>query len=132
MFRNYAKIIIRSLRRNKLYTLINIIGLGVGIASMVWGFQNYRFSFSYDNFHKDRELIFRALIKVAGSDDLKGTCPIPLAMAAKNDFPVVKEAVRWEARPLNILAEGSEPFTSRANFTDPAFFNLFNFPLLRG
>jgi len=132
MFKNYCRIIIRNLRRNKFYTLINILGLGVGIASMVWGFQNYRYSFSYDNFHKDKDFIFRALIKVAGSDDLKGTCPIPLAMAAKNDFPVIKETVRWEGRPLNIKAEGNDPFTAQANFTDPAFFNLFNFPLLRG
>src|SRR5437899_19314 len=95
MFTNYFKIIARNLWRNKLYTLINIIGLGVGIATMIWGFQNYRFSFSYDNFHKDKEYIFRALIKIAGSDDLKGPCPMPLATFAKNDFPVVKETVRW-------------------------------------
>ncbi len=55
MFKNYFKIIVRNLWRNKLYTLINIIGLGVGIASIVWGFQNYRFSFSYDNFHKTQK-----------------------------------------------------------------------------
>ncbi|HWK03534.1 MAG TPA: ABC transporter permease [Puia sp.] len=132
MFRNYFKIIGRNLWRNKLYTLINIIGLGVGIATIVWGFQNYRFSFSYDNFHKDKECIFRALIKVAGSDDLKGPCPMPLATFAKNDFPGVKETVRWDGRPLNIKAEGGEALASQANFTDPAFFNLFSFPLLRG
>src|SRR5579859_5917882 len=84
MFRNYCRIIIRNLRKNKLYTLINMIGLGVGIAAITWGYQNYRFSFSYDDFHKNRDIIFRVLIKVAGSDDLKGTCPAPLAIAAKN------------------------------------------------
>ena len=82
MFKNYFKIIARNLWRNKLYTLINIIGLGVGIASIVWGFQNYRFSFSYNNFHKDRKSIFRVLTKAEGSDNLKGICPMahwPLA-----------------------------------------------------
>ena len=132
MFTNYFKIIGRNLWRNKLYTLINILGLGLGIATMVWGFQNYRFSFSYDNFHKDKEYIYRALIKVAGSDGLKGPCPMPLATLAKNDFPGIKETVRWDGRPLNIKAEGGEALASLANFTDPAFFTVFNFPLLRG
>ena len=116
MFKNYFKIIVRNLWRNKLYTLINIIGLGVGIASIVWGFQNYRFSFSYNNFHKDGKSIFRVLTKAQGSDNLKGVCPMPLATAAKNDFSVVKEAVRWDSRGLDIKADQSEPFASRGTF----------------
>ena len=87
MFRNYCTIIIRNLWRNKLYSLVNIIGLAVGIASIIWGFQNFRYGFSYDNFHKDSRNIFRVLTKVAGSDNLKGVCPAPLATVAKNDFP---------------------------------------------
>ena len=132
MFKNYFKIIVRNLWRNKLYTLINIIGLGVGIASIVWGFQNYRFSFSYNNFHKDAKSIFRVLTKAEGSDNLKGICPMALATAAKNDFSVVKETVRWDSRGLDIKADQSEPFASQAHFTDPAFFDFFNFPLVQG
>src|SRR6266700_1167429 len=123
MFKNYFKIIGRNLWRNKFYTLVNIIGLGVGIASIVWGFQNYRYGFSYDNFHKDGKNIFRVLTKAAGSDNLKGVCPVPLAVAAKNDFPEVKEAVSWDSRGLNVKAAQSEPFESEAHFTDPAFFD---------
>src|SRR5450432_3653703 len=132
MFKNYFKIIVRNLWRNKLYTLINIIGLGVGIASIVWGVQNYRFSFSYNNFHKDTKSIFRVLTKAEGSDNLKGVCPMALAPVAKNDFSVVKETVRWDSRGLAIKADQSEPFASSAHFTDPAFFDFFNFPLIRG
>ena len=132
MFKNYFKIIARNLWRNKLYALINIVGLGVGIATIVWAFQNYRFSFSFNNFHKDSKNIFRVVSKVQGSDNLKGICPMPVAAVAKNDFSVVNEGVRWDSRGLNIKSGQSEPFASEANFTDPAFFDLFNFPLLRG
>ncbi|MEO7766630.1 MAG: ABC transporter permease, partial [Ferruginibacter sp.] len=114
------------------YTLINIVGLGIGIASIVWGIQNFRFSFSYDNFHKDKESIFRVLTKGEGSDNLKGVCPMPLALAAKNDFSVVKEAVRWERRGMDIKSDQTEPFESGVNFTDPSFFDFFNFPLVSG
>ena len=50
MIRNYLTIIFRNLWKNKLYTFINVISLAVGIASVVWGIQDYRYSFSYDQF----------------------------------------------------------------------------------
>src|SRR5450432_464550 len=132
MLSNYLTIIFRNLWRNKLYTCVNIISLAVGIASIVWGFQTYRYGFSYNNFHKDQKNIFRVLTKVAGNDNLKGYCPQYLAQMAKNDFPVVKETVRWDSRGLNVKADQSEPFESEAHFTDPQFFDFFNFPLIRG
>lgn len=132
MFKNYLKIIGRNLWRNKLYTLINIIGLGIGIASIIWAFQNYRFSFSFNNFHKDEQSIFRILSKAQGSDNLKGICPMPLAVIVKNDFSAVKESVRWDSRDVNIKSDQSEPFVSEPNFTEPAFFDIFNFPLSAG
>jgi len=132
MLRNYLTIIFRNLWKNKLYTTINVISLAVGIASIVWGIQTYRYSFSFDNFHRDRNNIFRVLTKVTGNDNLKGYCPQYLAQVAKNDFPVVKETVRWDSRGLNVKADQSEPFESEAHFTDPQFFDFFNFPLIRG
>jgi len=53
MLKNYFKTALRNLWRYKGYAFVNIIGLGVGIAAMVWGYQDYRFSFSFDNFHPD-------------------------------------------------------------------------------
>jgi putative ABC transport system permease protein len=132
MFKNYCTIIIRNLWRNKFYTVVNMVSLAVGIASVVWGFQTYRYSGSFDNFHKDRTNIFRVETKVAGNDNLKGYCPQYLAAVAKNDFPEVKETVRWDSRGLNVKAGQNEPFEAQAHFTDPQFFDFFNFPLLRG
>ena len=88
MFRNYCTIIIRNLWRNKLYTLVNIIGLGVGIATIVWGYQDYRYCTSFDDFHKDGKNIFRVLTKSDNRDYLQGICPGTLDMVVKNDFPV--------------------------------------------
>jgi ABC-type antimicrobial peptide transport system permease subunit len=132
MFRNYCVIILRNLWRNKLYTSVNIITLAIGIATIVWGFQDYRYSTSFEDFHKDGKNIFRVLTKPAGSDFLQGVCPGTLALVVKNDFPFVKEAVRWESRSLNVKAAQSEPFESKADFTSSEFFNVFNFPLVRG
>ncbi len=132
MLKNYFKIVMRNLWRYKTYTLINMIGLGIGIAAMVWAFQNYRFSFSFDNFHPDRDNVYRALTYKEGAEGIKGIFPMPLVAAAQNDFPGIEKAVRYDSRGMNIKAAQSEPFTEQVYFTDPAFFSLFNFPLIKG
>jgi len=132
MFVSYCRILFRHLRKNRLYVFINIVGLGIGIAAMIWGIQVYRFYGSFDQFHQNREQIYRVLITVAGGDGLKGPCPVPVGEAAKRDYPVVKEAVRWERRPMAVLVPGKDAFTEDVNFTNPAFFDLFSFPLVKG
>lgn len=132
MLQNYFKIIFRNLWRNKLYTFINVIGLGFGIAALVWGVQTYRYSFSFDDFHKQRHEIYRVLTKAEGTDRLKGICPSSLAQFAEQDFSAVQQAVRWDSRGLDVKAEQSEPFATDAHFTDPAFFEFFNFEFVKG
>ncbi|HYK44778.1 MAG TPA: ABC transporter permease [Parafilimonas sp.] len=132
MFKNYFKIALRNLWRDKTYTVINILGLAVGIAAMVWAFQDYRFSFSWDNFQPDRDNVYRALTFKDGADRVKGIFPMPLVAAAKNDVPGIENAVRYDSRGMNLKAKQTEPFTEQVYFTDPGFFQLFNFPLVKG
>jgi len=132
MIQNYFKIILRNLWRNKLYTFINVIGLSFGIAALVWGVQTYRYSFSFDNFHKQHHEVYRVLTKAEGVDRLKGICPSSLAQFAKQDFSAVQQAVRWDSRGLDVKAEQNEPFAANAHFTDPEFFDLFNFEFVKG
>ena len=132
MFANYFRILFRHLGKTRLYAFINIVGLGIGIAAMIWGIQVYRFYAAFDHCHRNREQIFRVLITVAGGDGIKGPCPAPMGAAAMRDYPGVQQAVRWEGRQLAIVAPGKDPFAAEAHFTDPAFFDLFTFPLVRG
>jgi putative ABC transport system permease protein len=67
MFKNICKIVLRNMWRHKGYTLINIIGIAIGIAAIVWGFQTYRFSLGFDDFHKDRDHVYRALTYQSGA-----------------------------------------------------------------
>ncbi len=132
MLRNFFKIVARNLMRYKAYTLINIIGMSIGIAAMVWGYQTYRFAFSYDNFHPDRDNVYRALTKKDGADDIKGIFPLAAVQAAKNQFAGIKETVRLDSRGMNIKSGKGETFAEEVHFTDPEFFDFFNFPLLAG
>src|SRR5215203_273129 len=102
MLENFLKIVIRNLRRYKAYTLINVIGLGIGIAAMVWGYQTYKFAFSFDNFHADRDSIYRALTSKKGADGKRGIFPMAAVNAAKSDFAGIRETVLLDSRGLNI------------------------------
>jgi len=132
MFKNFYKIIFRNMWRHKGYTLLNIFGMGVGLAAIVWGFQTYRYSFSFDNFHKDQENVYRALTFQSGANGARGIFPMAAVKQAKTEFSGITEAVRYDSRGLNVRYDKSEAFAEQAHFTDPAFFDLFNFPLVAG
>ncbi len=132
MFLNYFKTAFRNLWHYKSYTLINIIGLAIGIAAMVWGYQNYRFSFSYDSFHPDIDHVYRGLTDRQGGEGDYGVFPLAAVQSAKNDFAGITDVVKYNKRMLNIKSGKDETFTETVSFTDPSFFKLFNFPLITG
>jgi putative ABC transport system permease protein len=132
MFKNIFKIVVRNLWKYKGYTVVNIIGLGLGLTAIVWGFQTYRFGKSFDNFHPDTDNVYRMVTKKDGADQLQGIFPMPALQLAKNEFPGITEAVRFDGDGLNIKADKDETFAEQAHFTDPGFFKLFNFPLVSG
>lgn len=132
MLSNYFKLAFRNFSRNRLYVLLNILGLGVGIALLIWGWLAYRFSFSFDDTQPDREQVFRAVVSREGSDEWKGVCPHPVARMAQRDFASISESVRWDSRGCDIKGQESEPFSDQVHFTDPSFFKVFNFPLVAG
>ena len=132
MFKNFYKIVFRNMWRHKGYTLLNIFGMGVGIAAIVWGFQTYRYSFSFDNFHKDQENVYRALTFQSGANGARGVFPMAAVKQAQAEFSGIAEAVRYDGRGLSVRYDKNEAFAEQAHFTDPAFFDLFNFPVVAG
>jgi ABC-type antimicrobial peptide transport system permease subunit len=132
MLKNYLKTAIRNLWRYKSYTLINIIGLGIGIAAMVWGYQNYRFSFSFDNFHPDIDHVYRGLTFRQGGEGEYGVFPMAAVQSAKNDFVGITEATKVTSKWINVKSPKDETFTEVVDFTNATFFKLFNFPLVEG
>ena len=102
MFKNIYKIVVRSMWRYKGYTLLNIFGMAVVLAAMVWGYQTYRYCFSFDNFHKDQENVYRALTFQSGAKGVKGIFPMAAVKQAQGEFAGIAEAVRFDGRGLNI------------------------------
>lgn len=132
MLRNYLKIALRNIRRNKVYSFINVVGLTVGIASSVLILLWVANELSYDRFHKNADDIYR----IVGDDSLLGkmatTCG-PLAEYMKDNFPSVVNATRY-------MPYAGSPFryqnkllnVTKGAFADPAFFRMFSYHFLRG
>ncbi len=132
MYKSIFKIVLRKLVKYKTYTLINVLGMAIAIASIVWGYQTYRYAFSYDNFHEEPEKIYRILTNKKDAEGMRGIVPMPIVASAKRDFTGIKYAARWEGRGLNIRYENNDVFAEQVHFTDPSFFDIFNFELASG
>lgn len=133
MFKNYLKIALRNLWRNKVYAVINIFGLSVAIACAIVGYVQYDLSHSFDTFHANYDRIYRVTGKrvINNQEQRWGMVPIPLAQRMKIDFPQIKEAVCMEWTP-NTMRHGDKVFHQDVLHADPGFFRMFSFPLKSG
>jgi len=135
MFNNYLKITIRNFKRQKAYSLINIIGLAVGMACCILMLTYVRNELSYDRFHTKADRIYRLAIygELSGSDfNLASTNNPPGPYLAEN-FPEVENAARirpWNRTPVAYLDKKfNEPGIMWA---EVSLFDVFDFPLITG
>src|SRR5215472_2197539 len=89
MLRNYFKIAFRKLTRNKIYTLINVIGLSLGVSACLIIYLITSFELSYDDFHPDKERIYRIVAEMKRNKDDEGRkfgfLITPLPMTLRNE-----------------------------------------------
>jgi putative ABC transport system permease protein len=143
MLKNYFKISLRSLNRNKGYTLINILGLATGIAVCLLIFLIIRFETSFDNFHQKRDRIYRILTEYhhADSKDIFYGRGVPLALPrGMKTFKQVEEVVPLmvehndQILVLNNKQETVNKFKEENGifYSVPELFKVFDFPILSG
>lgn len=135
MFRNYLKATFRNIFRHKVYSLINVSGLAIGITSAILILLWVQDELSYDRFHEKADRIYRVDARgVIGNtyNNQTGT-PAPLAVALKNDFPEVEQAVRFYSVGEGVGRYGDKEFIEKKIIaTDSTFFDVFSFALLKG
>ncbi len=133
MGRNYLKIALRTLRRQKGYAAINVGGLAVGIACCVLLLLYVRDEVAHDRFHENADRIVRInrIVGEQGAEKRSAGTPVKLAPALKEAFPEVEHAVRLSAADVSVERE-ADAVGLEALFADPAFFDVFSFPLLAG
>ncbi|MBO9151265.1 ABC transporter permease [Chitinophaga sp. GCM10012297] len=139
MLMNYFKTALRTLQRNKAYTLVNILGLTLGLACAILIFSLVKFHLSFDNFHEGKERIYRVLTAVQGGQmTWQPGVPPPLAEAMRNDYAFIEEAGRvatFKDQLVSVPQEVSvKKFQEEAGFSfaDPSFFRIMHYPLAKG
>jgi putative ABC transport system permease protein len=136
MFRNYFKIAIRIVKRHKGFSLINILGLAIGMASCLLIFLYVQDELSYDRYNKKSDRICRigTHLKMQSREMSVASVCAPMAGAMRDEFPEVEYAVRFrEGSSSYLFKVGDKGFREEeVVFSEPSFFNIFSLPLLKG
>jgi putative ABC transport system permease protein len=136
MISNLIKIALRNLWKKKFFSLINIIGLTIGIACFFLLIVNVRDEFSYDNFHEKRDRIFRVALERIYPDNIVFYAMIPYSIgeAMLSDFPEVEDMTRIQAVRQSFVFQYGDKRYEEDKFllVEDNFFDVFSIPLLQG
>jgi putative ABC transport system permease protein len=134
MLKNYFKVAMRYLLRNKGYTAINILGLAIGITCCVLIMLFVRSEFSYDKFHSKSDRIYRAWVREHYEDQddiIDMVTPLPLAAALQESFGEIESTCRVFSLS-SLVKTGEQSFSENISMVDSSFFRIFDFTLIKG
>ena len=139
MIKNYIKITIRNIRRNKLFTLVNVFGLSVGVTCCLLLALYIQDELSFDK-HFDRgEDIYRVTTFTQndkGNQFKLASCSAPLASAIKSQIPEIEEVTRIFNIPMveqNLIKfENNRFYETNGHLVDSTFFKVFNYRFVEG
>ncbi|SHM07747.1 ABC transporter permease [Mucilaginibacter sp. OK098] len=144
MIRNYFKTAWRNITRNKVYTAINVLGLSLGICACLVIYLITSFELSYDNFHPDKERIYRIVARFHNpngkADDLGSTISA-LPITIRNEVSGFENVTAFYNYAFKVtIPDGSKDprkfdaaeDVSSIIITEPQYFNLFKYQWLAG
>ncbi len=140
MLTNHLKIAFRQLRRSKVFNLINVLGLAVSISAFIFITQYISFQLSFDNFHANKDRLYRVAMKRYSNGELVETSAktFPGVRALlKHNFPEVHDATGFYKTPANtgfLFKHNGTVYNESGGWihADSAFFNVFQSLLLYG
>jgi len=136
MLRNYFKITVRTIKKSKVYSFINIAGLAVGMACCILILLWVRNELSFDRFHANADMIYRVTDRYPDSSAGYLSTAVsawPLAEALKNDFPEIVESARLRILTHRLISYKDKKFYENDIVAvDPSFLKMFSFPLVKG
>lgn len=134
MFENYFKIAFRKLKKNKLYTTVNIVGLTIGITSCLLIGLYISHELSYDRFNKNADKLVRVTMEYNFGDAPEKTAVTGTKVGPqfKRIFPSVKEFARTYKRTRVVGYENKVFEEKNFLFADSSLLTMFSFPLSEG
>lgn len=134
MLSNYLTIIFRKLRKERLYSIINLLGLTIGLTAFLLISLYVRDELSYDQFHADHEQLYRVYATDTTRDVKQGAIAPDLAGIILSDIPAVESIVRMVgARGKSLLTvDDRRIYSDKVLFSDANFFEMLDFKLVEG
>ena len=135
MIQNYFKTALRNLFKNWSYSLINIIGLSVGLAACIFILLFVMHELSYDRFHAHADRIYRMGVQgqMAENSFNQAVTASPMAHAMLEDYPEIEQVTRLKKQGAWLVRYGDKKFNEEYfYFADSTFFKVFSFNLLKG
>jgi putative ABC transport system permease protein len=128
MLKNYLLVTFRNLLKNRIFTLINIFGLGIALAVCIVAFFNHMFNYDFDRTHENFDEIYRVTCfrDMQGREQEYGLAPATLGLEIKKDIPGIKNSARL-IRSDSPVKLGTELFPTQIAWVDPDFFEIFTF-----
>ncbi len=133
MIRNYLKIAFRNLWKNKTYLFINLIGLSVAFGISTLLLLTAFGLLTFDQFHEENGAVYRVYQKVIEpqGEQYGNNMPLPMRAALKAEYPEVKLAARILTGNAQLL-KSDKLINEGIIFTDPEYFQVFGYKLLKG
>lgn len=134
MIKNYFKIAWRNLWKNKLFSVINLSGLALGLICSIFIFLWVKDEYSVDAFHKNGDRIYTVTSREYADNKIGGSYDTPgmLGEALKRDLPEVELACNTASNRYFTFAAGEKKIKMPGNFAGADFFKIFSYPLLQG
>ena len=131
MLKNYLKIAVRNLWKNKTYALINVLGMSVAFASCLLLFLTAYHELSFDNFQENGKQLFM-IYQQTGAKDKSETMPAPLEPALRKEFPQQIANISRVVGSDSYIRYNNKEVVENVQFVDAGFLNMFSFPVLNG
>jgi putative ABC transport system permease protein len=135
MFKNYIKIAIRNLWKNKAFSAINIFGLASGLAICLLILFYVNNELGYDQYNTKSNRIYRVDgdLQFGGNHFVLAQSPDPLGPTLKQDFPQVEQYVRFRDHGGIMVKKGNENVEeTKVIYTDSTLFSVFTLPMIQG
>jgi putative ABC transport system permease protein len=132
MFINHLKLAFRGMRKNKAFSTLSVLGLGLGLACTVGIFLWVANELSFDRFHAKADRIFQVEL-ILRQYEKSVVTPGPLAEALKREYPEVVNASRYTfSSEPEVVKTADKQISGRGAKTDATFFSMFDFPFASG
>ena len=127
------KVALRNLWKNRLFALINMMGLGIALACCIVAYLNWEYNAKFDTYHQNTEAVYRINFTrdIDGRSSKNGSCPLPLAKVASTNIKEIDLAVRYMPTMGNFKIN-NQIFRTSLTAVDPEFMEIFTFPLVQG